>query len=208
MKTRTTFVVPLLGAATLALCLGPALHAQELDVDRSAKREIRFTSRTQVDEFEGVTDHIDGYVLLDGTPLSASTRGEGTELYLEVDLASLDTGIGLRNRHMRDNYLEVEEFPFATYQGSIASVEERPGGGARVTASGTFTVHGVPRERDVACDVTPAGEGYRARCAFTVLLSDHDIEIPRVMFLKLANEIQVDVAFTVRPVGDGGGGKP
>jgi len=208
MRTNALRAAPVLGAATLALALGPPLRAQELDVDSAAERVIRFTSRTQVDDFEGVTDRVDGYVLLDGTPLSASTGGDDTKLYFEVDLASLDTGIGLRNRHMRDNYLEVEKYPYASFEGKITSVEASPGGGGRVTASGTFTVHGVSREREIACDVTPSGEGYHTRCAFTVLLSDHDIEIPKVMFLKLANEIQVDVAFTVRPVGRDAGGNP
>ena len=41
-----------------------------------------------------------------------------------------------------------------------------------------------------------------------MLLSDHDIEIPKVMFLKLANEIQVEVEFTVSPAGKSAGGKP
>lgn len=197
-----------LAAVALALAIGPPLRAQELDVDRSADRLVRFVSSTQVDDFDGVTEGIDGYVLLDGEPLSASTGADGTELYLEVDLASIDTGIGLRNRHMRDNYLEVDEYPYASFRGSIASVAPRAGGGHQVTAAGTFTIHGVSREREITCDVTPAGEGYRAACAFQVLLSDHDIEIPKVMFLKLANEIQVEVEFTVSPAGNSAGGNP
>jgi polyisoprenoid-binding protein YceI len=179
-----------------------------MTVDRSADRVARFISSTPVDEFDGVTENIDGYVLLDGQPLTASTGGDDTELYLEVDLASIDTGIGLRNRHMRDNYLEVEEFPYASFRGRITDVRPTAGGGGRVTASGTFSVHGVSREREIACDVAPAGRGYRARCAFPVLLTDHDIEIPKVMFLKLADEVQVEVEFTVAPADSGAGGKP
>jgi polyisoprenoid-binding protein YceI len=195
-------------AMAVALAVGPPLRAQELDVDPSADRVVRFVSRSQVDEFEGVTDRIDGYVLLDGQPLSASTRRDATELYLEVDLASIDTGIGLRNRHMRDNYLEVDKYPYASFKGSIGVVQPSADGGGKVTASGTFTIHGVSRERDITCDVSPVGEGYHAECAFGVLLSDHDIEIPRVMFLKLANEIRVEVEFTVSPAGKNAEGKP
>jgi hypothetical protein len=43
--------------------------------------------------------------------------------------------------------------------------------------------------------------GYRALCAFEVLLSDHQIEIPKVMFLKLANEISLELDFVVTPAG-------
>lgn len=184
------------------------LGAQEFDVDRSADNKVRFVSQTTVDEFDGVTDHIDGYVLLDGTPLSANTGKGETELYLEVDLASLDTGIGLRNRHMRDNYLEVEKYPFATFRGRITASEAGEGASTRVTAHGTFSVHGVDDERDLTCDVTPVGKGYRSHCTFPVLLSDHNIPIPKVMFLKLANEIRVELDFTVTPAGGSSGDLP
>lgn len=196
-------------AAVAVLCPGPrSVAAQELHVDRNAANVVRFISQTTVDEFEGVTDRIDGYVLLDGAPLSGRTGSGDTELYLEVDLASIDTGIGLRNRHMRDNYLETDEHPYATYRGRIVGTEDASDGGIRVLSRGTFEVHGVARERELTCDVAPAGAGYRARCAFPVLLGDHDIEIPRVMFLRLADEVRVEVEFTVVPAGDGPGGKP
>lgn len=189
---------------------GPDLATvHELQIDHTAPNLVRFVSHTQLDEFQGVTDKIDGYVVLAGSGLSGAAEGLGTDLYFEVDLASLDTGIGLRNRHMRDNYLDVEKYPYALFKGTIARIDEMGGdGAARVAAAGTFTVHGVPREREITCDVTPAGSAYRATCAFQVLLSDHSITIPKIMFLKLANEIQVDVAFTVSPVGEGAGGKP
>ncbi len=208
MTKRSRSAALSLALAAVALGIGPPLLAQELDVDPSAERVVRFISRTQVDEFDGVTDHIDGYVQLNGQPLSTSTGGEGTELYLEVDLASIDTGIGLRNRHMRDNYLDVKKYPYAAFKGSIASVRQGANGALQVTASGTFSVHGVSHDRQIDCDVTPAGAGYHAHCSFPVLLSDHDIEIPKVMFLKLANEIRVEVDFNVSPAGKSPGGKP
>jgi polyisoprenoid-binding protein YceI len=184
------------------------LAAQELHVDYGAGNVVRFISRTQVDEFEGVTDGIDGFVHLDGPGLPAGADGDDTDLYFEVDLASLDTGIGLRNRHMRDNYLEVDRYPYATFEGEVARLEPREGEAARITATGALTIHGISRKREISCDVLPTAQGYRARCAFPVLLSDHAIEIPSVMFLKLANEIDVRVELTVSPAGGHPDGKP
>ena len=192
--------VSLLAAA--ALTVQPAeAGAQEFQVDLEAENRVVFISRASIEEFEGVTDRIDGYILLDGPTLGMDTGGDDTELYLEVDLGSLDTGIGLRNRHMRDNYLEVREFPYAAFSGRVLRVEERTGGGFRVSAGGTMSIHGVDREMEIPCDVEPRGPGYQARCSFVVLLSDYDIEIPKVMFLKLANEIRLELDFTVQPVG-------
>lgn len=174
--------------------------AQELHVDRAQARVVRFISRTRLDEFEGVTERMDGYVMLDERGLSAVSPSTA-ELYFEVDLASIDTGIGLRNRHMRDNYLEVEKHPYASFAGRVTGVQ-MGAGSARVTAAGTFTVHGVSRPREITCRVDSLGRSYRAECAFVVQLSDHAIEIPSMMFLELANEIEVRVTFTVSPADD------
>lgn len=179
-----------------------ALRAQEVlefDVDPTGTRRVTFTSRTEVNSFEGVTDRIDGYVVLPSTALSAGMATAGSELYFEVDLASLDTGIGLRNRHMRDDYLQVEKFPYAKYKGGLDTVTADGDGGFRVTATGTMNIHGVDRPIAVPCDVGALARGYRVRCTFHLLLSDFDIEIPKLMFLKLANQIDLKVGFSVKP---------
>jgi len=192
--------------AVLAIFAGAASgSAQEFQVDQTRDRLVRFVSRASIEEFDGATDRIDGYVLLDAAKLGPETGGDDTELHLEVDLASLDTGIGLRNRHMRDNYLEVRAFPFATFAGHIVHAEATSSGDFRVTAAGGLTIHGITRRRELTCRVTPVGAAYRVVCGFEVLLTDHDIEIPKIMFLKLANEIRLELDFTVSAATPAGG---
>ena len=183
----------------LALALPNLGAAQEFHVDRRGENLVRFISHASVEEFEGVTERIDGYILLDSPVLTPGTGGDATAIHLEVDLASLDTGIGLRDRHMRDRYLEVAKYPYAVFDGQIARSELGAAQTLRVTARGTLTIHGVTRPRDLTCTVEPRSPGYRAQCAFEVLLSDHEIEIPKVMFLKLANEIRLELDFSVTP---------
>ena len=57
----------------------------------------------------------------------------------------------------------------------------------------------MPCVDQIVCEVAPSGRGFRARCSFEVLLSDFDIEIPKVMFMKLANEIRLELDFFVAP---------
>ncbi len=190
-----------LGYGLLA-CLPIGAAGQEYHVDRDADNEVRFTSEAPIEEVVGVTNRIDGYVLLNEPRLEAGSATEGTQLYLEVNLASLDTGLGLRNRHMRDNYLEVRDFPYAFFEATIERIEETAAGLFRVTAQGVLNIHGVEREVSVPCDVSARQDGYRARCTFNLLLSDFDIKIPKLMFLKLANEVRLELDFTVQPAPD------
>lgn len=200
---RRRLCVPVLGAAGLLLGGVGEVAAQEYHVDQEAPRRVVFVSSTTLDEFEGVTDAIDGYVVLDGGGVRATREPGPNEIYFEVDLASMDTGIALRNRHMRENYLEVEDHPWATFSGRIDRIEPGERGAFRVYARGEFAVHGVTRERALPCQATPAGEAFDVECIFPVLLEDHDIEIPSVMFMKLAPEVRLQLRFTLTPAGTG-----
>lgn len=174
-------------------------------MDTDAPRNVRFVSETTLEAFDGRTDRIDGYVWLGADraldDLTAGVELPEGRLYFEVDLASIETGIGLRDRHMREDYLETDDHPWATFEGRIASVRAGTGSTLRVTSPGTFAVHGVERTRTLDCEATPSGPSVRIRCAFTVTLADHDIEIPQVMFLKLAEEVRVELDFHVRAAG-------
>lgn len=199
MNVGSTVVGAILGAV---VCGAGGAAAQEYHVDREAARSVTFTSRAAIEEFQGRTERIDGYLIMDGDGVRVVREPGGTEFYLEVDLASLDTGIGLRDRHMREDYLETERWPYATFDGEVGDIRAE-GEGFRATLHGTFAVHGVEAERTIQCDVDPDGSGWEVACGFPVRLPDHDIEIPKVMFLKLAEEVQVDLRFRLRLVEGG-----
>jgi hypothetical protein len=111
-------------------------------------------------DFEGVTSKIDGYLMHDGEQLSA-----GSELYFEVDLRTLDTGIGLRNRHMREGYLHTDKYPFAKYSGNMTK-SWKSAKGTEVMVSGSIDIHGKKKSLDVCGVITPAPNGFRIRTAF------------------------------------------
>ena len=189
-------------ALLLALATVPhAVEAQsgtEYHVDTDAPRSVTFTSTAQIEVVTGSTDAIDGFAWIVG-PVAPGTPGQGSRLRFEVDLASIRTGIALRDRHMRDNYLETDAHPWAVLDAAITGIDAE-GDALAVEADGTFEVHGVERPTAVRCGATPVGESFDVACAFDVALADHDIRIPRVMFLKLAETVRVEVAFRLAPV--------
>ena len=176
---------------------------QEYQIDLNAERIVRFTSKAMIEEFQGSTERIDGLISINTDSLSEDTGGENTEVYFEVDLASLDTGISLRDRHMRNNYLETKEYPYAIFGGTITSATAVSNDTFLVTIQGLLNIHGIGKKRSLTCEVNPTDNRYRVGCSFQILLSDHNIRIPKVMFLKMNNEIQLYFDFFVQEMEDG-----
>ena len=199
LSTRTVHVISL---TLVGIFFGTTVLSgqQAYQVALESDRLVRFTSSTAIDEFEGTTERLDGLVLLNTEELTDRTGGAESEIYFEVDLASLDTGIGMRDRQMRNSYLEVDRYPYAAFGGTIEQVVSLPGKMFQVTTQGILGIHGIEQERALTCNLATVNEGYRVNCSFSVFLSDHDIEIPKLMFLKLNNEIRMELNFILEPV--------
>ncbi|UCE24720.1 MAG: YceI family protein [Candidatus Zixiibacteriota bacterium] len=189
----------MLTALTVFLTVQVAtVHAGEYQVDRNAENSVAFHSRAPLEDFEGITDDIDGYILWDGMDAAAATPTRVGEFYFEVNLDGLDTGIGLRNRHMRENYLETERYPFVSFKGSVTGVRQVSDSTFEIQSSGTFDLHGVSQKRSITVRTSPTAQGYHVTGEFAVKLEDHKIKVPKLMFLKIDQNIRVSVDFYLK----------
>lgn len=192
---RTSFI--LVAAAIMG---GAQSSAVELQVDKAQKSLVKFTSNAPIETFSGTTDKIDGYVLWPGEDLKPAAVPAENKVYFEVQLDGLDTGIGLRNRHMREEYLETGKFPLARYAGTISGVDSSGNQVYTVTTSGKLSIHGVDKSVTIAGQVSPQGDRFRVQSGFSVKLSDYAIKVPSLMFMKLNEVIRIDLDFNVRAV--------
>lgn len=141
--------------------------------------------------FEATTDSLAGTLTAGG--------GSALEGELAVDLRTLDTGIGLRNRHLRENYLEVdrgEGFARAVLT-AIALDGQDPGsaeGAARFT--GTLLLHGTKKPVSGDARFRRAGDRVQVDATFPVRLQDFAIDEPRYLGVGVKDEVDVKVRFT------------
>jgi polyisoprenoid-binding protein YceI len=92
---------------------------------------------------DGTFSRLTGEVTLD--PRDPATA----KITLTIESASIDTGIGLRDKHLRSaDFLDVARFPAMTFESQRVEVVER-----RATVTGQLTLHGVTREIVVPVDV-------------------------------------------------------
>jgi polyisoprenoid-binding protein YceI len=129
-----------------------------------------------------------------------STNGESALVgSIAVDLRTLDTGISLRNDHLRDKYLEVDRgdgFDKAVLSGITLNGVNADAPDGKGTFSGSLTLHGVKKMVSGAVEIRKEGAGARVRASFPVNLPDYNIAEPRYLGVGVKNTVQVDVTFT------------
>ena len=151
---------------------------------------VEFVSRAPLLEFKGTSNNLTGLIDLDENLI---------DFY--VDLNTLETGIRRRDRDMRSTYLKTDQFPFAEFTGELLTGfdKENPQE-QQVKTRGMFTIHGVEREIEVEGTLQPRDGGLKLNASFTVLLEDHNIDRPRVLFYELSDEQVVNISILLEPV--------
>ncbi|MFT4536416.1 MAG: hypothetical protein ACJA1A_003308 [Saprospiraceae bacterium] len=97
----------------------------------------------------------------------------------------------LQQVHFYENYMEANEYPIATFTGKL--LEPLESGPKVYRAKGALNIHGQSIERIIQVQLDIAKDKVDYSSTFLVLLKDHDIELPRIVYQKIAEEIKVTV---------------
>jgi len=141
--------------------------------------------------FEARTKSVSGEVAAD-----AATPGNVSGA-LRVDLQTLETGIAVRDRHMRENYLEIEkgpEYAVATVdQIRIAKLD------GKSTFKGTLLLHGQRQEVIGTAELQSRDGKIRVQAQFPIKVSAFQIPKPTYLGVGVRDELQIKVVMTVEP---------
>lgn len=196
--TPTFGTAAILAAGLLAV----GARAEMFAIQPGESSVVRFESKAQLESFDGKTHQVQGHVTLDPAHLADSI-----DVYVEVDLTSLDTGISIRNQHMRDNHLETGKYPKAVFRGGKllhpSAAALAPGEKVSFDLEGTLDLHGVQRRQRAAVEITASAPGadraLHVTSRFPVKLSDHKINRPKFLVLKLDEVQRITLEVIARP---------
>ncbi len=184
MPHRVLHMVAL--ALGLILAATTPLHAEvtrfRIQPEASA---LTFHATSRLMNADGKFSRFAGDVTVDPADLTTArvtVSGEAT---------TLDTGITMRDRHLRsEDFFPVEKFPAITFES--LRVE---GAARRLLVVGRLTLRGVTREVRVPVDVNVTGKRLEARGQFDVKRIDHGM-----IYDSAVNPIgeQVRIAFAFR----------
>jgi polyisoprenoid-binding protein YceI len=147
--------------------------------------------------FEATTSSLGG-TLTPGSSKPLVVDGE-----LSVDLATIDTGISLRDRHLRER-LHLErgpDFERAVLSEIVLSDADGVGFRGKTGFTGVLLLHGVSRPLQGKAEIQDEGSGVRVVAEFVLTLTDFGIEPPSYMGVGVTNKVVVTVSFTASPPG-------
>ena len=192
---KSTLVVFIKSTLVMLVLAGTTVVAA--DTWRAGQSDVRVICPMTVGgSFDVSTDALSGSVTASA---SGSPAFDGS---FAVDLRTLDTGISLRNEHLRKAYLEVDKgsgYDTATVSEIDLKGLNRDAPEGKGSFTGALTVHGVTKPVTGAVEVHQAGAGRRVKASFPVNLSDYSIREPRYLGVGVKNTVRVEVAFAVTP---------
>lgn len=125
---------------------------------------------------------------------SAYFNPETKEAVFLIPIAGFEFEKSLMQEHFNENYMESDKFPEAYFKGKLSGF--RAGQvESQAIAEGEMTIHGVTKEIRVPGKIFLSGSSLRMEAIFNVVLEDYQIEIPKLMFQKIAEEVEVTVKF-------------
>ncbi len=104
----------------------------------------------------------------------------------------------LQREHFNENYMESKKFPRATFAGKfIENIDFTVDGVYPVRAKGKLNAHGIEQERIIKGTLKVEKGVVKVSASFTVLLQEHGIAIPKIVYQKIAEEIAVEIEATL-----------
>jgi polyisoprenoid-binding protein YceI len=197
-KSRVRPAALALALAGLVLPVGSASAAGAWQVKHAQVRVL--CPMTVGGSFEAKTGALTGSVTL------AARRPPAFAGVLSVDLRTLNTGIDLRDEHLREKYLETTkgtDFERARLSDiHLGDVDPETFVG-RTTFGGTFQLHGVTRPVTGTVAIRRDGDAVQLEAAFPVSIPDFGIPTPRYLGVGVADQVQVKVTLLAVPAPPG-----
>jgi polyisoprenoid-binding protein YceI len=134
------------------------------------------------------------------TKASSNINTSNRELVVRIPITQFQFRNRLMQQHFNENYLESDKFPYATFKGKINEmINFSQSGVYEVSASGVLNIHGVDQQRTIKGRLIIAENALNLDTKFDVMLVDHKIEIPKLLFRKIAEKIAVGANINYSP---------
>jgi hypothetical protein len=164
----------------------------QLPTYRAETGEVQFRSEAPLEIIEAKSKALRG----------AINPNENTFAFT-IEINSFDGfNSALQRVHFNENYLESPTYPRATFSGKIIEkIDWNQEGQHEIRAKGLLNIHGQEKERIIRSELEIRPNELYVKSAFSLMLADHNITIPKIVSQKIAEEIFIDIelSFSIFP---------
>ena len=156
-----------------------SINAQQLY--NLTKGEITFFSKTPVEDISAKN-------VKPASLINLATL----DIVVQMQIVHFKFPNSLMEEHFNENYMESAKYPKANFTGKInENIDYTKDGAYKITATGKLTIHGVTKNVTLTGTLTKKGTNLTLISEFDVALADYNIEIPSIVFQKIAEKIKV-----------------
>lgn len=168
--------------------IGSYVSFSQDELYRVEDGEAKFTSNAPLEIIKAESKRLQGVL-----------NSKSGEFAFRIPIKSFDGfNSPLQKEHFFENYMEAESYPTATFQGKI--IESIDNTTQSIRAKGNFTIHGLSNEMIIPVTINSLENGTLSfQSTFFIKLKDHNIQVPKIVYQKIAQEILVEVKGELKP---------
>lgn len=142
-----------------------------------------------------------------------TVKGNSVEGQISFALDSIDTGIGLRNKHLKEKYLETARFPAAHLSLTSIDITKLPTSRSfeprDLPFDAILQLHGVDHSVHGLARIGRSGDRVQVAASLDLRTTDFGIAIPHYMGITVGEQVKVNVKFAgiLSGVGASGAGQ-
>jgi len=180
-RLRFSIFFPLTAAITFGLAAAPAAQAAKYTVAKDSK--IEFLAKITASSFTAFSKSVSGTAVFD------PKTGKLGPVDIKVKADSFETGMAVRDKKMKKDYLETGKFPEIRFTAKGGKVAAKPK--TESTLDGHFTIKGVKKPIKVKVIPSEVGDTIKAEVKFPLDVTDYGIPQPKFTVVKMETVIQV-----------------
>lgn len=131
---------------------------------------------------------------IDGKTSDVEVSDDGTSVTVTVKLGNIDTGMGLRDGHTKED-LEVSKYPTATI--TVARSELKMGGGEG-DAKGKLTIHGATKDATFHYKADKSGDTLNVKASTTINVDDYGVKPRSYAGVSIKKDVGIYANFSAK----------
>ena len=145
---------------------------------------IQFNASTPLENISPVNNHV-----------SCILDSETGKIAFQLKMISFKFDKALMEEHFNERYVESEKYPKSTFFGEIINWNEIDFTKEKhnVKCKGILTIHGIDKEVEVSGIINFLKDSIKIISEFDILVSDFDIQIPKLVRDKISKEVRVEL---------------